>query len=61
MIYDLIHFAVFVLIELCVMLCEHLHNVEEGASYLSLFCYRPVSLVENVFNDNACFDVSASH
>ena len=24
MIYDLIHFAVFVLIELCVMLCEHL-------------------------------------
>ena len=26
MIYDLIHFAVFVLIELCVMLCEYLNK-----------------------------------
>ena len=28
----------------CYVVCEHLHNVDEGASYLSLFCYRPVSL-----------------
>ena len=33
----------------CYVVCEHLHNVDEGASYLSLFCYRPVSLVNIYF------------
>ena len=32
----------------CYVVCEHLHNVDEGASYLSLFCYRPVSLLRTV-------------
>ena len=25
---------------------EHLHNLDEGVSYLTFFCYRPVSLDE---------------
>ena len=29
----------------CYVVCEHLHYVDEGASYLSIFCYRPVSLL----------------
>ena len=28
----------------CYVVCEYLHNVDEAASYLPLFCYRPVSL-----------------
>ena len=32
----------------CYVVCEHLHNVDEGASYLTLFCYRPVSLLHFV-------------
>ena len=34
----------------CYVVCEHLHNMGEGASYLSLFCYRPVSLSHRVKN-----------
>ena len=33
----------------CYVVCEHLHNVDEGASYLSLLCYRPVSLTKTTF------------
>ena len=29
----------------CHVVCEHLHNLEEGASCLTLFCYRLGSLV----------------
>ena len=32
----------------CYVVCEHLHNVDEGASYLSLFCFRSVSLISVV-------------
>ena len=44
--YDFFHFAILVSINLFVMLCVSICiNVDEGASYLTLFCYRPVSLV----------------
>ena len=36
----------------CYVVCEHLHNVDEGASYLPLFCYRPVSLITSVCRQN---------
>ena len=32
----------------CYVVFEHLYNVDEGASYLTLFCYRPVSLVDPI-------------
>ena len=39
------HFAILVSINLFVMLCVSICiNVDEGASYLTLFCYRPVYL-----------------
>ena len=43
--YEFFHFAILVSINLFVMLCVSICiNVDEGASYLPLFCYRPVSL-----------------
>ena len=43
--YDFFHFANFGVDQpFCYVVFEHLHNVDERASYLSLFCYRPVSL-----------------
>ena len=30
-------------------MCEHLRNLDEGASYLSLFYYRPVSLCLTIY------------
>ena len=41
--YELIHFGVDQ--PFCYAVCEHLHNLEEGASYLTLFWFRPGSLV----------------
>ena len=49
--YDFFHFANFGVDQpFCYVVCEHLHNVDEGASYLSLFCYRPVSLTRTTFS-----------
>ena len=46
--YEFFHFAILVSINLFVMLCVSICiNVDEGASYLTLFCYRPVSLVQS--------------
>ena len=42
----------------CYVVCEHLHNVDEGASYLPLFCYRPVSLGGICFSNFAtCLNI----
>ena len=38
----------------CYVVCEYLHNVDEAASYLPLFCYRPVSLPEPPYPYKMC-------
>ena len=41
----------------CYVVCEYLHNVDEAASYLPLFCYRPVSLTQCIYHNLTKFQL----